>query len=80
MVPPRPVKIPTSRRSRRNAVTAGAGGALDAGEAEGAEAGAADCARATRPAETNNDELTKKSRRFIPRAKGPAPALAISAV
>jgi hypothetical protein len=32
-----------------------------------------------RPAETINDELTKKSRRFIQTSKDPAPSLAILA-
>jgi hypothetical protein len=70
MLPPRPVKIPTSRRSALNSVTVGAGAIAGRGAAPGAADWAGAWAdrvpRASRPADANNEERTRKSRRFIP--------------
>ena len=71
IVPPFPVKIPTPRRSGRNAVTSGVEG--PAGVATGtigldtAGTWAESEERASRPAEARSDERTMKSRRFMPR-------------
>src|SRR5581483_3300503 len=67
IVPPRPVKMPTSRRKGRNSVTGG-GGIAVAGRAAGSGPGAEGCApsrqRASHPAAVKNEERTRKSRRF----------------
>src|SRR5690606_7649188 len=58
--PPRPVNKPTPRRNGRNSVTGGSGDAFAGGSAENNDT------RGNSPADTSNDERTRKSRRFMP--------------
>ena len=69
MLPPRPVKIPTSLRRALNSVTVAAGTIAGFGAAPGAADFTGACAlneaRAMTPAEANNEERRRKSRRFM---------------